>query len=63
MTTNPDTSPRLQFKRWRPAIETEPAGWLLDRNGSVGDPTSGSIILIAHHADVEFGDVTVTALP
>lgn len=63
ITTNPDGSPRVRFKRWRPGIESEPAAWLLDLSGAVGDPVAGGLLLIAHHVDAEFGDVVVTAGP
>jgi hypothetical protein len=63
VTTLIDNSPRIQFKYWRPSIETEPGVWYLQRDGAPGDPISGGLLLIAHHADLEFGDVVVTALP
>lgn len=39
----------------------EPSGWSLEVTEDDG-PATGSIILIAHHADVRFGNVKVTAL-
>jgi len=59
----PDLRPRTEFKFWRPSIETEPGVWYLQRDGLPGDPTSGGLLLIAHHVDVEIGDVVVTELP
>ena len=44
-------------------IEAEPGIWYLQRDGVPGDPMNGGLLLIAHHADLEFGDVVVTALP
>lgn len=61
--TTVNDRPRLQLKRWRPATQAEPSDWLLTRNGAVGDPTHGAVVLISHYADVEFGDVVVTQLP
>lgn len=44
-----------------PAGSAEPANWDLTYTGS--GPDSGSVVLIAHHTDVTFGDVAVTPLP
>jgi hypothetical protein len=51
---------QYSWKVW-PQGTPEPASWdltLLEPDG----PATGSLILIAHHADVQFGDVTVTGL-
>lgn len=48
------------WKVW-PDGSPEPSSWTLEVTEDDG-PATGSIILIAHHADVKFGDVKVTAL-
>ena len=51
-----------RFKVWQQG-STEPANW--DMEGTVPDPnapTAGSLLLVAHHADVSFGNVSVTPL-
>jgi hypothetical protein len=51
---------RYSFKMW-PQNVVEPANWqttILEDNG----PASGSLALIAHHADTVFGPVSVTPL-
>jgi regulation of enolase protein 1 (concanavalin A-like superfamily) len=52
---------QYSWKVW-PQGQAEPAAWdltLLEDSG----PATGSLILIAHHADVQFGNVTVTSIP
>jgi hypothetical protein len=52
---------RYSWKVW-PQGQAEPATWdltLLEDSG----PATGSLILIAHHADVQFGNVSVTSIP
>src|SRR5690606_41034803 len=51
---------RYSFKFW-PQAEAEPAGWNLQM-ADEDTPSSGAIAWFAHHADVSFGDVTVTPL-
>ena len=60
VTSNADlTKPSTyRFKVW-PQAQTEPATWDLEKTGIAGEPRSGSIVLVAHHADVSFGNVTV----
>lgn len=51
-----------RFKVWQ-ANKTEPVDW--DMVGEVTDgdaPDGGSMLLVAHHVDASFGDVTVTPL-
>lgn len=51
-----------RMRVWR-ANQTEPTDWQLV--GEVNDPdapTSGSLLLVAHHVDVSFGDVSVKPL-
>ena len=47
-----------RFKVW-PQGQTEPTGWDIESVGVTGEPRNGSILLVAHHADVSFGNVTV----
>jgi hypothetical protein len=45
-----------------PQGQPEPAAWDLTFTSNSGPPT-GSIGLISHHSDVQFGNVTVTSIP
>lgn len=47
-----------RFKMWD-VTEAEPAAWDFEEAGRPGEPDAGSIILLAHHVDAEFGTVTV----
>lgn len=58
--TQPSGRGLYSFKAW-PMAATEPAEWTLTREG-VSDLAAGSVLLLAHHADVTFGDVVVTTL-
>ena len=58
---DPGTPAYYRFKLW-PAASPEPALWNIERVGIVGEPTSGSVLLLAHNADVSFGNVSVTPL-
>lgn len=49
-----------QFRVWRQG-DPEPATWLLQIEGKQ-DLASGSVLLIAHHVDATFGNLTVTRL-
>ena len=55
-----DGRSRYRVKLW-PVGEAEPEPWDLERYES-GDLESGSALLLAHHADVTFGNVTVRPL-
>lgn len=58
-TTNGDV---YRFKVWR-ANQAEPEAW--DMEGIVDDPDrhpTGSAVLVSHHVDVSFGNVTVRSL-
>ncbi len=55
-----DGRSRYRVKFW-PADQPEPEAWDLQRL-EPGDLPSGSALLIAHHADVTFGDVEVVAI-
>jgi regulation of enolase protein 1 (concanavalin A-like superfamily) len=39
--------------------QTEPSAWNLEGQEDLGDPQEGSLLLVAHHVDATFGDVTV----
>lgn len=47
-----------RFKVWAQG-QAEPAAWDIEAAGVAGEPRNGSIILVAHNADVSFGNVTV----
>ena len=49
------------WKVW-PQGQPEPAAWDLTFTSNSG-PATGSIALISHHSDVQFGNVTVTSIP
>jgi len=59
--TMPDLSSLYSLKVW-PAADPEPVEWLLTYQNDPDDPPSGSIMLLAHHANVAFGNLTVTPL-
>ncbi len=46
--------------KWWEAGQAEPVGWDLTGAGDLTTPQTGSLMLVAHHADVEFGDVSIT---
>jgi len=60
VTTNPDPAlpATYRFKVW-PASQSEPAAWDIERRGIDGEPTGGSLLLLAHHVDARFGTVRV----
>ena len=49
------------FKFWKSG-EPEPSRWQFQGEQRGWDPMHGSLLLIAHHVDVTFGDVNVTNL-
>lgn len=51
--------PAYKVKVWAQG-ETEPAAWTLSGTGYTSDPARGSLLLVAHHVDVRFGNVTLT---
>jgi regulation of enolase protein 1 (concanavalin A-like superfamily) len=54
---------QYQFKWWT-ANQTEPSDWQLTGSQSLNeDPGSGCILLLAHHVDASFGNVTVVPAP
>jgi hypothetical protein len=42
--------------------ETEPADWELEAEGRPGEPEKGSILLVAHQADISFKNITIKKL-
>jgi hypothetical protein len=54
---------QYRMKMWEFGT-AEPTDWTFDRTTPVMDVNSnGSLLLVAHHADVAFGNITVTELP
>lgn len=51
-----------RLKVWE-AGAPEPVEWSLVANGVLGEPATGSLLLIAHQAEAEFGNVEVRPLP
>lgn len=47
-----------RFKAW-PAGQPEPPAWLMSASGNPGEPATGSVVLVAHHANVSWGNVNV----
>lgn len=47
-----------RFRIWESGTP-EPTSWLLEGQESSDDISSGSVLLVAHHVDVTFGNVTV----
>jgi hypothetical protein len=47
------------FKSWAQGTP-EPVTWLFQYSG-VNDLPTGSVVLIAHHVDAVFGDITVNS--
>ncbi|MCB0063200.1 MAG: hypothetical protein KDE19_13850, partial [Caldilineaceae bacterium] len=50
-----------RFKTW-PANQPEPAAWDMETAGIKDEPSTGSLLLLAHHVDATFGTVTVRPL-
>lgn len=59
--TVPDKPSYYRFKMW-PAADPEPGEWDVEKGGRVGEPPSGSFLLVAHHVDALFGPVSVRPL-
>ena len=57
----PNEAPLYSFKVW-PQGETEPAEWDLTSRGNGASTANGSVLLIAHHVDASFGDISVQPL-
>jgi len=56
-----DGLPKYSLKVWR-SDQPEPSNWTLEGIGQAGDPISGSVVLLAHHVDATFENVSVTPL-
>jgi hypothetical protein len=58
--TDTDGAHRYWLKVW-PASGTEPGGWTVEGTAPAGDQplSQGSLLLVAHHVDASFGDITV----
>jgi hypothetical protein len=50
-----------RLKVW-PAGGVEPAAWLMEVPGTADSQAAGSLLLLAHHVDVTFGDVEIRPL-
>lgn len=50
-----------KLKVWR-VDQPEPSSWLIEGQQTLSDPQNGSFLLVSHHVDAEFGNVTVTQL-
>jgi hypothetical protein len=59
--TVPGVGSTYRLKAWN-VNDVEPSGWNAQANDSSSNPAEGSLLLIAHHVDVTFGDVTVSPL-
>ena len=57
------SSVTYRLKTWRDG-ESEPADWkLVGMQSLANDPGSGSAVLLAHHVDATFGNVTIVPGP
>ena len=57
----PGLGTQYHVKVWE-ASQPEPADWNLTHQGKSSSPQSGSLLLLAHHVDATFGDITITGL-
>ncbi len=48
-----------RLKLWQDVSEAEPKGWMLRKLAGNPNPAQGSFLLVAHHVDMTFGNVTV----
>ncbi|MFO7661450.1 MAG: InlB B-repeat-containing protein [Chloroflexota bacterium] len=55
---SPTEPATYRFKVW-PAKESEPVAWDFEKVNLSGEPSGGSILLLAHHVDAHFGPVQV----
>lgn len=51
-----------RFKVWEEGAEPEPPNWTLRKITTSLNPTQGSFLLVAHHVDATFGNVTIMSL-
>lgn len=59
--TVPGVGGLYKLKVWQVG-QSEPSNWTLQGQQSLSDPQNGSVLLLSHHVDAEFGNVTVTQL-
>jgi hypothetical protein len=57
--TVPGQGGLYSLKVWEEG-QPEPSGWDLTTQEGLSDPQNGSFLLLAHHVDASFGDVTAT---
>jgi hypothetical protein len=58
--SQPNGHGRYSFKSWQQGTP-EPATWMFEFT-AVSDLPTGAVVLIAHHVDAVFGDVTVNSI-
>jgi hypothetical protein len=56
-----DGRPKYSLKVWEAGGE-EPENWSIVSEGEAGDPISGSVVLVAHHVNATFGNVSITPI-
>jgi hypothetical protein len=56
--TQLDGTTMYRFKYWLQG-DLEPVTWGLEVPGDLDDPTAGSILILSHHVDVDFGAISV----
>jgi hypothetical protein len=54
----PGTGSLYSLKVWE-AGQLEPTEWNLTKQRGLEDEANGSVLLVAHHVDLTFGDVTI----
>ncbi|MBI5471262.1 MAG: DUF1349 domain-containing protein [Ignavibacteriae bacterium] len=62
VTTIPGVGGEYRLRVWQQG-QTEPKTWKLAGTQALSDPQLGSALLVAHHVDANFGNVTVTPVP
>ncbi|MCC6398109.1 MAG: hypothetical protein IT282_13935, partial [Bacteroidetes bacterium] len=60
--TYPGVGGYYRFKAWKTS-ESEPSTWLLNAQESLTDPQFGSMLILAHHVEVDIDDVQIIATP
>ncbi len=60
----PGTKGRFKMKVWPASagLAGEPADWMVSINGTSNSLQNGSVLLLSHHVDVTFGNVTVVPI-
>lgn len=59
--TVPGVGGLYQLRVWE-AGQPEPTSWNITRQATMADQQNGSFLLVAHHVDASFGDVTVAPI-